>query len=523
MNRSFTSIAFRVALVSVFCSGMLMACRKDSKSGDNINGTGTTTTAVTDEDSLKYLMYHTMQVSYVDGGRSTTTSLPTYYWYSQVPVLDPVSSTYATADALLEVMKTYSKGTGNTTLDRYSFLDRTGSLSSALQDGVSEVNRKVSATGTYGIEVSYASDGTKTYLYILYADKNSPAGLQGLTRGDEITAINGDTALSYDGSNGAHTTKVVNAIYNSTSVTLKVTKGATGTSNTYTVNAGSYNINPVLFDTTYTVGGQKVGYFVFYTFTSTINTKGAYTNTKTVLDAVFSKFKAAGITNLIVDLRYNGGGSVTTAEYLDSAIVNASAAGKPMYYYTYNDKLTANSSDAGLESQVNYPSGTGGLSLNNVFFITSKNTASASELTLNNLKPYMNVKLVGDSTYGKPVGFITFTINKYDSTHTEKYLADLYAINFATENANHVGAYFSGIAPDQAANDYINVPWGNANDDHLGYIFNYISNGTFSRSSASERLAVQQSLNLRASLKTSVVSPRFNGMVDYRLGKRLKN
>jgi C-terminal processing protease CtpA/Prc len=522
MNRSFTSVALRVALISVFCSSLFVACRKDSKSGtDTTGGTGTTTTAVTDEDSLKYLMYHIMQVSYVDGGRSTNTSLPTYYWYSQVPALDPVSSTYATADALLDVMKTYSTGTGSTALDRYSFLDRTGSLSSALQDGVSEVNKKVSATGSLGMEVSYASNGTKTFLYILYADKNSPAGLQGLTRGDEITAINGDTAISYDGSSGTHTTKVVNAIYKSSSVTLKVTKGYTKAVKTYTVNAGTYNINPVLFDTTFTIGGQKVGYFVFYTFTSTVNTKGAYTNTKTVLDNLFTQFKSAGVTNLIVDLRYNGGGSVTTAEYLDSAIAPAAAATKPMYYYLYNDKLTANMNDVGLEASVNFPSSTGGLSLSNVFFITSKNTASASELTLNNLKPYMSVKLVGDSTYGKPVGFITFTINKYDSTHTEKYLADLYAINFATQNANHVGGYYSGIAPDQQAYDYINVPWGNSSDNNLEYIFNYISNGSFTRSAA--RTAAVSAMDLRASLPTSITSPRFNGMVDYRLGKRLKN
>ena len=132
----------------------------------------------------------------------------------------------------------------------------------------------------------------------------------------------------------------------------------------------------------------------------------------------------------------------------------------------------------------------------------------------------MSVKLVGDSTYGKPVGFITFTLNKYDSTHTEKYLADLYAINFATENANHEGAYFSGIKVDQAANDFINVPWGNANDENLDYIFNYISNGTFARSAPGARLAGQQSLNGRASLPASIVSPRFNGMVDYRRFKK---
>lgn len=514
MNKQFTFVV-KVAVIGALCSSVFSACKKDSKKADNTTTTSNTLTS--DEDSLKYLMYRTMQVTYVDGGRDKTTDLPTYYWYNQVPVLDPSSSTYSTADDLLETMKGYSTGTGSTVLDRYSFLDRDSSLSSSLQDGVSEFGGKISATGNFGMEVSYASDGSKTYLYILYADKNSPAGVQGLTRGDLITAINGDTAISYDGSSGTKTNKVVNAIYNSSSVTLKVTKGRTNASATYSLQSGSYNINPVLFDTTYTVNGQKVGYFVFYTFTSPYNSKGAATLTKTTLDALFSKFKSAGITNLIVDLRYNGGGSVTTAEYLDSAIAPASAAGKTMYYYLYNDKLTANLNEVGLEASVNFPSATGGLSLSNVFFITSGNTASASELTLNNLKPYMNVKLVGSTTYGKPVGFITFTISEYDSNHQEKYLADLYAINFATENANHSGGYYTGITPDQTASDYINVPWGNTNDDNLDQILNYISTGSFARTAASERLATQGSSTQRASMPTSITSPKFNGMVDYRI------
>lgn len=514
MNKHFT-FAIKVAIIGTLCSSVFSACRKDSKKSDN--STTTSSTLTTDEDSLKYLMYRTMQVTYVDGGRNKTTDLPTYYWYDQVPVLDPSSSTYSTADDLLETMKSYATGSGTSVLDRYSFLDREGSLSTSLQDGVSEFGNKISATGNYGLEVSYASDGSKTYLYILYADKNSPAGVKGLTRGDEITAINGDTAISYDGSSGTNTTKVVNAIYNSSSVTLQVKKGLTGTTATYTLASGSFNINPVLFDTTYTINGQKVGYFVFYTYTSPYNSSGAATLTKTTLDALFNKFKSAGITNLIVDLRYNGGGSVTTAEYLDSAIAPASAAGKTMYYYLYNDKLTANLNKVGLEASVNFPSVTGGLSLNNVFFITSGSTASASELTLNNLKPYMNVKLVGSTTYGKPVGFITFTLSQYDSTHTEQYLADLYAINFATENANHSGGYYTGITPDQTAYDYINVPWGNTYDDHLDQIFNYISTGSFARTAASGRVASQGVSTQRASMSTSIVSPRFNGMVDYRI------
>jgi C-terminal processing protease CtpA/Prc len=520
MNKHFT-LTMKMAMVGVLCSAIFSACRKDSNKVDNT--TPTSSTVTTDEDSLKFLMYRIMQVTYVDGGRNKTTDLPTYLWYNQVPQLDPSSSNYATAEDLLNTMKTYSKNASGTALDRYSFLDRTGSLSSSLQNGMSETFNKISATGNYGMEVSYASDNTRSYLYIVYADKNSPAGKKGLNRGDEIIAVNGDTNISYDGANGPNVSKVTNAIYYSDAVTLRVKKAVTGTEATYSLASGAFTINPVLFDTTYTVNNQKVGYFVFYTFTNTYNTQGAATLTKTALDALFTKFKAAGITNLIVDLRYNQGGSVTTAEYLDSAIAPASAAGKTMYYYQYNDKLTADLGGTGLDPFVKFPASTGGLALNNVFFITGSHTASASELTLNNLLPHMSVKLVGDTTYGKPVGFISFNISKYDETHTKKYLADLYAINFATENANHVGGYYTGIAPDQLADDFINVPWGyRTEDENLDRIFNYITTGSFARTSANARVLTATTANQRAAIQSSITSPRFNGMVDYRIGKRIQ-
>ncbi|WP_440133852.1 S41 family peptidase [Chitinophaga sancti] len=522
MNKRFT---LAVLITGTMCAGFFSACKKESKAGSTT--TTTTGTATSDEDSLKYLMYNTMQVSYVDGGRSTTTSLPTYYWYSNVPTLNPLSSTYANADSLLERMKAYAVGSGSTVLDRYSFLDRTGSLSSSLQDGVSGSLKKVAATsGDYGMEVTYVyADATRTttYLYVLYVDKNSPAGQAGLQRGDRITAINGDTNISYDGSSGSNYTKVLNALYYSTSVTLKVIKsGTSSTSASYDLATATYNINPVLFDTTYTINGAKVGYFVFYTFTSTYTSKGVASPTKTALDALFAKFKAAGITNLIVDLRYNGGGSVTTAEYLDSAIAPASAAGKTMYYYLYNDKLTANLDRVGLEASVNFPSSTGGLALDHVFFITSGNTASASEMTLNNLKPYMNVQLVGTTTYGKPCGFITFTLSDYDSTGKEQYLADLYAINFATENAGHTGGYYSGISPTDSAADYISAPWGSLTKDENLYDINYyLTNGVYP-TKTSARLAAGGNAGMLRMSATPMNTKKFSGMVDYRLGKKLK-
>jgi C-terminal processing protease CtpA/Prc len=483
------------------------SCKKDK--GDDNTGPDNPT-QLSDADSLKYLMYHIMQVSYLGGGRDTLSDLPTYYWYNQVPSLNPLSSTYDSADVLLNAMKTYAinPNTG-TAFDKYSFLDKTGAVAGEIQQGVA---------GDIGMQVTYAGDGTpnNTYLYVLYTDKNSPSGLAGVQRGWEITAIN-DGSVSYDGSNGPHVTNVVNAVYYDASAkfTFKKPDGSTATA---TLAKTVYDINPVLFDTVYNVGGKKVGYFVFNTFSNVTN-NGTATLTKQELDRVFTSFEGAGISSLIVDLRYNGGGSVATTEYIDNLIAPVSTQGQEMYHYLYNDKLTAVRAEAQLPDKVLFNGG-GSLNLDHVFFIGTSSTASASELTINNLKPYMDVKLVGETTYGKPVGFFTFSISDFDATGHEKNLADLYAINFETRNASNQGGYFTGLTPDASAVDFVDVPWGNSNDDNLTKIFSYISTGTFGRMSAQERMARDKSL--RISIPSTIHPLRFNGMVDYKVSKQLK-
>jgi len=494
-------------LFILLLGSFISSCKKDHS-----NPTPPTTPKeLSDADSLTYLMYHIMQVSFNDGGRDTTTDLPTYYWYNQVPKLNPLSSSYDSADVLLDQIKTYAinPATGNP-YDRYSFLDKTGAVAAEIQQGVG---------GDLGMQVTYARDiQGKYYLFVVFADKNSPAGKVGVTRGWQITAINGDTSLSYDGSNGPNVNRVINAVYYNPSSSFTFLKPDKTTA-TFTLAQATYDINPVLFDTVYSVGGKSVGYFVFNTF-SNVTYNGAATLTETELNRVFSKFESANISSLIVDLRYNGGGSVATAEYIDSLIAPASVKGKVMYNYLYNDKLTAlvNQQPDFLQTKVLFNGG-GGLNLNNVFFIGSGNTASASELTINNLKPYLNVKLVGDTTYGKPVGFFGLTISDFHNG-VEKNLADLYAINFETRNANNQGGYFTGLVPDELASDYVNVPWGNPNDDHLSKIFSYISSGTFPRISSQARM--EENKSLRLSMPSTIHSLRFNGMVDYKISNQLK-
>ena len=409
---------------------------------------------------------------------------------------------------LLNKIKTYPVNpTSNKPFDKYSFLDD-GTVSGEIQGGVA---------GDLGMEITRAYDkDNKIVVIVLYADKNSPAGKNGISRGWQITGINGQDVS--DAGISANLNKIVQAVYYDAQSSIAFKK-PDGNSAAFTLAKSVYQINPVLFDTVYSVSGKNVGYFVFNTF-SNIKNNGVATLTKQEIDRVFVKFKTAAISSLIVDFRYNGGGSVNTAEYLDSLIAPTSVAGKVMYQYVYNNKLTARADEIGLEDKVMFKNG-GGLQLTNVFFIGTGNTASASELTLNNLKPYMNVKLVGDTTYGKPVGFFTFTLTDFDAQGKEKFLADLYAINFETRNASNVGGYFDGMIPDALATDYVGIPWGDIKDDHLVKIFKYISTGSFGKlapgsGSTKDRTGL---IPLRTSLKPL----RFNGMVDYNVSQRLQN
>ena len=488
-----------IILMAISASACFTSCKKNVDVATAVNS---------DEDSLKYLMYHIMQVSFDDGGRDSSLDLPTYYWYNSVPKLDPFSPSYKTADDLLSKMKTYAINplTGNP-YDKYSFLDN-GTVSNEIQGGVA---------GDFGMQVSYASDGTNYTLYVLYADKNSPAGIQGITRGLQITAINGDTNIGYDGQNGTNVQKVNKAVY-SDAMTTFTFKTPDNVVFTRTLSKATYQINPVLFDTVFSKNDQNIGYFVFNTFSNVANSNGS-TLTKSEIDRVFAKFASANISSLIVDLRYNGGGSVNTAEYLDSAIAPANVTGKLMYKYLYNDKLQALAPQIGLDESIFFNGG-GNLNLTNVFFIGSRNTASASELTLNNLKPYMNVKLVGQKTYGKPVGFFSFSISIFKNK-METFLADLYAINFETRNADNQGGYFDGITPDITATDFINVPWGNKADDNLQKIFSYLGVGNFQAESSMQRM--QKDNSLRMAIPSPFKPLRFNGMVDYKRSGQIEN
>jgi C-terminal processing protease CtpA/Prc len=197
-----------------------------------------------------------------------------------------------------------------------------------------------------------------------------------------------------------------------------------------------YTSNPVLKDTVLTTANVKVGYLAYARFSTTENSEA-------VLNAAFAKFSVQNVENLIIDLRYNGGGYVSTARQLINLIAPVSLNGSLMFSETYNsmmqngqatilknqpvrdqnNKIIYQNGKMVTYADYSYAKSTNSFNfsklgnLNNVkkvVFIVGGGTASSSELVINCLKPHIDVKIVGAQSYGKPVGFFPIRIDKYD-------------------------------------------------------------------------------------------------------------
>lgn len=202
----------------------------------------------------------------------------------------------------------------------------------------------------------------------------------------------------------------------------------------------------VQLDTIYNISGKKIGYLCYLEFAAPSDFAKAFCN-----------FKEASIDELILDLRYNPGGLVNTCHRLCNLIVPEIAYGHIFQQSSYNDIISKENLQLhGNERTFKYfdfpkpQQSTFGptycyLNLSRLYVITSKNTASASESTINSLKSYMDVVVIGENTVGKGVGMYTLSSSKY------KY--SLVPITFRFYNANGETIPDSGIVPNYYIED----------------------------------------------------------------------
>jgi len=430
-----------------------------------------------------------------------------YLWSDALPAKFDATK-YTTAEKGLEYLSGLKiNPTTGKAIDHYSFLDKIGNLSGEITQGT--------ASGDYGFMVvpAYNSKNQVSF-FVNYVYKNSPAGLAGVVRSMEIVSINGSDAVhpEVDGlylvPTSAGYTNLVNALFYSSSATFGFKKTDGTTLNT-SLSTGGYSINSVLCDSVYTVGTKTVGYVVFNQFL------GA--SSQTELANTIDKFQADGVQYLIVDLRYNGGGSVETCEKFSSLIAPASANAKTMYTYKMNTDLTQYYTSQHENFTTNFTK-TNTFEPIELYFIVSGNTASASELLINNLRPYYPGKLflIGDITYGKPCGFWSTPIGYDPDQTTTKEGYDLYAVSFETVNAKNEGGYYSGMEPGSPvypgvmARDSYSLAWGDVNDACLAQAMNHISGGAFKAPSTASKVKA-----VRVTPFTTI-DRQFKGMVDFR-------
>ncbi len=394
-----------------------------------------------------------------------------YYWNDKIPA-NP--DTTLAPDVFFDSILNKYNATTNPTGDRFSWIENDGDALEAELSG---------QTTTTGMEFNLylrASGSTGVIAQVLYVLPGSPAEKAGIKRGDIISKVNG-TLLD--------TTNYSDLLFTGTTFTygLATVSGSAlvDSDQTHTVTATVFQENPVFLDSVYTVGSKKVGYFVYNQFVPGAN--GSKANEYDAqMDAVFSNFKAQGVNELVLDLRYNPGGYTSSSANLASLIGKGISSSKLYFREEWNPTITPllkqEYGDSFFIQNFLDKSQNIGSSLSRVFVLTTDHTASASELIINGLRPYMTVTTIGSTTYGKNVGSITIT----DETGKIKW--GMQPIVFKSYNSAGQSDYSTGFTPSVEVDEPINLlPLGDINEPLLNEALYQISGNSASGRRAAVR------------------------------------
>ncbi|HWI16873.1 MAG TPA: S41 family peptidase [Vicinamibacterales bacterium] len=393
-------------------------------------------------------------VAYAQGPASCTTTSQNlwvrdqlntyYYWYQFLPGgVNPAS--YASPESYLEAV-------------RYRPIDNSFSF----------ITLAASSDAFYSdsqfIGYGFGNQTTNTEIRVLQVYDDSPASEAGLSRGDRITAVNGQSvaALVANGTIG-------NA-FGAAEVGVASTidwETQSGERRNARLVKRLVTIPTVSLTRVVDVDGRRVGYVFFRNFV---------TPSTAALNEAFAALKAAGANELVLDLRYNGGGLVDVAVHLASLIGGSRTNGQVMLNYVHNDKVGPQ-----LNKTTRFTNPDGALNLQRLVVITTRGSASASELVINSLRPYMPVTVIGDATYGKPVG-------QYGLRFCDKIL---YPVAFSIKNANLEGDFFDGIPVDCVAGDDYTRQLGDTNEASFAEALRFIRTGSCTPRAAAEAQALR--------------------------------
>lgn len=300
----------------------------------------------------------------------------------------------------------------------------------------------------FGFEFSIISldNNTTTIGLVKLVVPNSNASRQGLTRGTLFYKINGQRLTA------ANFTSLINELQTNRTGSITTVNETLSVEKTIQLSPSIFAEYPIYKDTIYSYNGRKAGYLFFNNFATSYNP---------VLTNVFQQFKSQNINELILDLRYNAGGEVASAAVL-CGLISANLKANSLFInyagnnyagqfsQTLNETLNTAQTNRLTFSQIEPNQ----LALTRVYIIATKNTASAAEVVINNLKPYIEVIHIGENTFGKDVG--SFSIQDQRAAKRIEWV--LYPIVYKISNANNTGGYSNGLIADEKMDENLSLP-----------------------------------------------------------------
>lgn len=423
MKKSFFSMAYTLLIASVAAMFTLTSCDPLEKYADG-------------EDDLKTLK------NYVNDMMENY-----YYWADEMPA----------GNANAANVEDYFKSK-LIAKDHWSWM-MDGDYFRELMTGVS--------TSSFGFHVGQPIDHFKDYgVYITYVEPNSPVGKAGIGRGWRMTHVN-NTPVEDCIKNNTFSSELAKS-----SNTFKFLTPNNETKE-FTLSQASYKSSSVVKTAIFTKADfpalsatAKVGYINYVDFSESLKSE--------IMNAL-QQMKDAGVTDFILDLRYNGGGDLELCENICSILAPASANGKKLC------TLTHSKANKALNESYKIKRDSKSLDLKRLFVIQSKGTASASEVVINCLSPYMEVHNVGRVSYGKPNGMYLFaypTINLNNESEYSKVLYGFLPICFYTLNCNEEANYENGINPENVRYDDVYKDFC-AQEGMIAACLQYIATGSY--------------------------------------------
>ncbi len=412
-----------------------LSCKKDTvEPATTTTGTTTTTTPTSPNAAANSWVYDQLKEWYL--------------WSDKLPAKDKTDLTLVTGkDGEDDIKKYYFYSLLNDypNTDRFSWI----------RENITDLTNSLS-----GVSTSFGFSRTAVYLdntqtnvvfFISNVITNSPADKAGLKRGDIVLTING---TQINGTNFA------TLISNNETATFGLAEFKNGSyvlsGKTVTATKAVVQNDPVQFWKVIEKGNKKIGYLLYTQFL------GAYDDK---LKQVFGEFKTKGVNELVLDLRTNGGGLIASADLLSSLIVKNPNANNVIHQDEWNANIKVKYPT--LSNPTKFTVQPNNLNLDRLVVLTSNGTASASELVINSLRPYMDVVIIGQNTYGKNVGSITI---KDDQTPA-RWAWGMQPIVLRTVNSKGESAYGTktGFTPNYVVSDnvYPFKPWGDESETLL--------------------------------------------------------